>query len=109
MASDKRPRLESPAGDKVERLAADGRGMVEGRAQGDVAVVNAIGIERDVGAHGASAEEVYRAALAHQFDRFLPSLWNTHGFNGNIDPPAAAESERGFQLMALRMLVVCTT
>jgi hypothetical protein len=48
-------------------------------------VVNAIGVERDVRAHGAAAEEVDRAALAHQFDRLLPGLGHADGLNGDID------------------------
>ena len=36
---------------------------------------------------GAAAEEVDRAAFAHQFHCFLPCLGHADGFNGDIDAP----------------------
>ena len=85
VAGDEGAGLEAAAGNQVERLAADGRRVVEGGAQRDVAVVNAVGVERDVGAHGASAEEVDGAAFAHHFDGFFPGFGDADGFNGDID------------------------
>ena len=84
MASDEGTCLESAARNQIERLAANGRCVMEGRAQGDVAVVNAVGIELDVGAHCTSAKEVDGAAFAHHLDGFFPSLGNADGFDGNI-------------------------
>ena len=46
VAGDECAGLESTARDQVKSLAADGRRVVERGAQRDVAVVNAIGIER---------------------------------------------------------------
>ena len=108
VASDECAGLESAAGNEVESLAADGWGVVKGGAQGDVAVVDAIGVERDVGADGASAEEVDRAAFAHH------STASSHA-SGTPTASMAMSTPRFFGVsarvsrMALRMLLVCTT
>ncbi len=85
MAGDEGAGLESAARNEIERLAAHGRCVMEGGAQRDVAVVNAVGVERDVGADGASAEEVDGAAFAHHLDGFFPGFGHADGFDGDID------------------------
>src|ERR1035438_1117717 len=82
--------LKAAAGNQIERLAAKVRSVVEGGAQGDVGVVNAIGVERDVRSQGAPAKKIHRPAFAHHFHRFFP-----------LSPRVSR--------MALRMLMVCTT
>ena len=96
MAGDEGACLETAAGNEIESFAADGRGVMEGGAQGDVAVVDAVGVERDTGADGASAEEVDRAAFAHHFYRFLPCLGNADGFNGDIDSTIIGRESASF-------------
>ena len=46
VAGDEGLRLETAAGNQFESLAADGRGVMKSGAQRDVAVVDAIGVER---------------------------------------------------------------
>ncbi len=84
MASDEGAGLEASAGNQSEGFAAEGRGVMEGSAQRDVAIVNAVGVERDVRIPGAAAEEIHRAAFAHQFHRLLPRLRHAHGLDGDI-------------------------
>src|SRR6202161_2244141 len=69
---------------------------MESRAQRDVAVVDAIGIERDVGVGSASAEEVDGAALADKLDRLLPCFWRAYGLNGDVDAAIAWGEGAGF-------------
>jgi hypothetical protein len=65
---------------------------VEAGTEGDVVVVEAIGIELDFGACGASAEEVDGAAFADHVDGPLPGEGGGDGFNGDVDA-AALRSE----------------
>src|SRR3954449_476220 len=69
VAGDELVSLEPSAGDQIKRFAADCRRVVKGGAHGDVAVMNTIGIEHDVGSDCASAEEVHGAAFANQLQR----------------------------------------
>ena len=64
--------------------AAFGR-VVEAGAEGDVVVVQAIGVEFDFGSGGASAEEVDGAAFADHVDGPLPGERGGDGFDGDID------------------------
>src|SRR3984957_11848540 len=66
---------------------------MEGGAQSDVAIVDAIGIESDVGVGRAAAEEVDGAALADELHRLLPCFGSAHCFNRDVDT-AIAGSER---------------
>ena len=50
--------LEASTGDEIEGGAAGGGGVMEAGLEGDVTVVEAIGIEADDGAGGRAAEEV---------------------------------------------------
>jgi len=83
--SDESAGLEIAAGDEIESFAAHGRGVVEGRAKSDVAVVNAIGVQVDVRADCAAAEEVNRAAFSNHLEGFFPGFRNADGFNGDVD------------------------
>src|SRR5580692_6630224 len=85
MAGDEGAGLEASARDEREGLAADGRGVMEGGAERDVAIVNAVGVERDVGVFCAAAEEVDRAAFAHQLHCFLPRLRHADSLDSDID------------------------
>ena len=96
VAGDKSSGLKAPAGNQIERLAADVRGVMEGGAQRDVGVVNAVGVERDVRAHGASAKEVHRPALAHHFYRFFPRFGHADGLNGDVDAAIVRGERAGF-------------
>src|SRR6266568_506367 len=46
--------------------------------------MDAVGIEFDLGAGGASAEELHGAALAHHIQRPLPCFRTAHGFNHHV-------------------------
>jgi hypothetical protein len=77
--------LEISAGDEIESFAAHRRGVVERRAQRDVAVVDAIGVEVDVGADCAATEEVDCTAFADHLNGFFPCFRNADCFDGNIN------------------------
>ncbi len=65
-------------------------------AQRDVAIVDAIGVERDVGVGRATAEEVHRAALADKLHRLLPGFRRADGLNGDVDSAIAGSEGTGF-------------
>src|SRR6266849_522310 len=46
--------------------------------------MDAVGIELNLGAGGASAEELHGAALAHHIQRPLPGFRTAHGFNHHV-------------------------
>ncbi len=52
--------------------------------QREFGIMQPIGIELHLGAAGASAKEVHRAALAHHVDRPLPRLRTAHCFDHYI-------------------------
>ena len=81
----KAPAWKRPLAMSCESFAADGGRVMEGGAQRDVAIVDAVGIESDLRVGGAAAEEVDRAALAHQLDGFLPGFGRADGLNGDVD------------------------
>ncbi len=85
VAGDESLRLKASTGNQVQRLAADCRGVMEGGAERDVTVVNAIGVESDVCSQRASAKKIYRAAFADEFDSLLPGLRHADSFDSNID------------------------
>ena len=58
---------------------------MEGGAQGDIAIVNAIGVESDMRGGSTATEEIHSAALAHHLDRFFPCFGDPYSFNGDID------------------------
>ncbi len=59
--------------------------VVEAGLERDVVVVQAVGVELDVGSGGASAEEVHRAAFAHHVDGPLPGGGRGDCLDGDID------------------------
>src|SRR5947199_4140823 len=60
------------------------RSMVEGGFQRDLRIVQAVGIKLDLGAAGASAEEVHGATFTNHVDSQLPGFRTTHGFDDNV-------------------------
>src|SRR5216684_741240 len=71
-------------GDQAEGAAHGFRRVMKCGLERDLRIVQAIGIELDFGAAGASAEEVYGAAFADHFHRPLPSFGTAHRFDDNI-------------------------
>ena len=96
VAGDEGSGLEAAAGDELERLAANGRRVMEGCTQRDVAIVDAIGIESDVGVGCASAEEIDCAALADKLDRLLPRFGSADSLNGDVDAAISGRESAGF-------------
>jgi hypothetical protein len=77
--------LEAAAGTiRLEGGAGGGGGVVEAGFQGDVAVVEAVGVERDDGPAGRAAEEVDDAAAAHHGDGPLPGGGGGDGFDDDV-------------------------
>src|SRR5258708_3849459 len=74
--------------DQGEGLAdAVGR-VMEGRLESDFGVVQAIGVEFDLRAFGASAEEVDSAALANHFRGPDPCFRAAHSLNHDVGAAA---------------------
>src|SRR5271168_5524790 len=83
------------AGDVVGRAYFLGRDQTEGAAYGfrrvmerglqrDLGVVQAAGIELNLGSAGAASEEVYGAAFADHLDGPLPGFGTSHGLDHYI-------------------------
>src|ERR1700746_2370983 len=58
--------------------------MVEGGFQRDLGIMQAVGIKLNLGAIGASAEEVYGSAFTNHIDSQLPGFRATYRFDDNV-------------------------
>src|ERR1035438_5828331 len=95
-ASDEGARLESAAGNEIERFATDCRGMVESGAKCDIAVVDSIGVEVHAGSHRTPPEEINCSTFAHHLDCFFPRVGSPNGFNSDVDPAVFRRKCAGF-------------
>jgi hypothetical protein len=85
--------LETAAGEQSEGGAA-GRGrVVKAGFEGEITVVETVGVECDAGAGGWAAEEVDGATLADDVDGPLPGLWSSDRFDDLVGA-ALAGGER---------------
>ena len=67
---------------------ADGPGCVmKTGQQGEVGIMNGLGIERGGGAAGATAKKVHCAAFANEGNGSLPNLWLADGFDDSVKLP----------------------
>ncbi len=75
---------ELAGGDEIEGAARGCRGMVKAGLEGEVGVVDEVGVERDGGAAGRATEEVYSAALACHLHSPLPGFGSSDGFEDDV-------------------------
>src|SRR5512146_256874 len=75
-------------GDEREGAANGFRCVMERRFQRDLRVVETLGVEVDLGAAGASAEEVDGTALANHVDGPFPGFGTTDGFDDDVGATA---------------------
>ena len=79
---------EAAGGDEIEGAARGCRGVVEAGLEGEVGVVDEVGVERDGGAAGRAAEEVDEAALARHLHGPLPGFGSSDGFEDDVGAAA---------------------
>ena len=84
VAGDEAVGLELAAFDKLKGAAADGRRVVKGGFERQIAVVKAVGVEAHFGSRFRAAEEVDYAAIANHGDGLFPGFREGDGFDGDI-------------------------
>ena len=87
--------MEAAGGDELEGAAGGGGGVVKAGFEGEVGVVDEVGVERDGGATGRAAEQVDETAFARHLDGPLPGFGRGDGFEDDVGAAAFGGESAG--------------